>query len=168
MSNTNYQYTLKLILKGIISPLIIDVREDDYDRLSVNLDSPYFDSGLRKFFNCSSLDGKFYSINLKKLQFVHFLWTPTQLAGDRLRYEGPTQVYLHDQKETVEAYTDSPEDIYDFFSGLESDAGDAFKGFTDIDGELMMFQLDEIVYASTSEDLYQEGMIIVSGEDDLI
>lgn len=153
-----------MIFKGINEPLIIDVRKDEYERIKTNLDSPDFDLDNRVFFNCSSLDGKLYSINLKHLQFIHFLWDPVGAGSDRLRYEGPIQICLLNQKNLIEADSDAPGEIYDFFKELESDDGYSFKGFTDMDGELLYFQANEIVYASTPEDLYEEGSEIAFNE----
>lgn len=167
MNNANYQYTLKLMLKGIEKPLILTVRQEEYERLQSNLDDPYFNSKDKKFFNFSALDGKLYSINLNHLQFVHYLWDPVEAAADRLRYEGPIEICLLNRKELIEAYTETPDEVFDFFIRLEIESEDGFGGFTDMDGELMTFQFNEIVYVSTPEEIYLEGEKMVDEEDGL-
>jgi hypothetical protein len=65
----------------------------------------------------------------------------------------------------IETYTEAPDEIFDFFMILESDGEETFSGFTDMDGELMTFQLSEIVYVSVPEHLYEEGEKMVNEED---
>ena len=158
-------HSLKLLLKDIEQPLILQVNEEECERLKSILGRLSLDGSSIKFFNFSTLDGRFYSINLKYLQAVNYLWDASPLALDRTRYEGSINIYLLNRQLAVETYTESPIEIYDFFCGLESDNGLSFLGFTDNDGELLSFQCNEIIYALTPEHIYEEGESKVNQED---
>ena len=158
-------HSLKLLLRSIEQPLILNVIEEECDRLKSVLATLTIDESSIAFFNLSTLDGKLYSINLRYLQAVNYLWEPSPLALDRIRYEGAIEVHLMNRESPVETYTETPSEVYDFFCGLELDSGLSFLGFTDNDGELLYFQCNEIIYAMTPEHIYKEGEIIVNQED---
>lgn len=158
-------HRLKLLFSGIEQPLIAQVPEEECERLQSKLADVSISELSIEFFNFSTLDGKFYSINLKYLQSVSYLWEASPLALDRTRYDGSIEVYLLNRHEPVETYTNTPVEIYDFFCRLESDSGLSFLGFTDNDGELLTFQCNEIIYAITPEYIYDEGEGIVNQEN---
>ncbi len=157
-------FSMNILLKGIEEPLIVQVAEKECDRLQSILNKVTLNSTFREFFCFSTLDGKMYSINLNYLQCVNYLWDASPLAPDRLRYEGPILICLSGRSESLETYAAYEEEVYDFFYYSETDDEQVFRGFTNVDGEKLSFQVDEIVYFVAPEHTYEEGARIANKE----
>lgn len=157
-------YSLRLILRGIQEPLVIATTEKECERLRAILSDLPSTSSFRDFFCFSSLDGNVFSINLGYLQSVNFLWDVEPYAPDRTDSEDSILIWLNGQSKPVETYSDQPEQIYDFFYYSETDDGLAFRGFLDIDGEYLTFNVNEIIYFQAPEDMYLDGERISNEE----
>jgi hypothetical protein len=167
MARGNYRHFLKVFLRGESDTVIVEVREQEADRLRSVINRVAGDSTDCAFFWFDTVDGKSYAVNLGMVQAVHFLWDPTTLPADLTRYEGPIVIALRDRTEKIEAYTDSPEQLYGFFSELEHGAeGVPFPGFEDEDGETLFVRASEIAYAMAPLHLIDEGRQVVNDELD--
>jgi hypothetical protein len=165
MARGNYRHFLKLFLRGESDALIVEVREQETDRLSGIVDRLSSDPAQSEFFWFDTVDGKSFAINLSLLQAVHLLWDPTPLPPDPTRYDGPIIIALRERKQTIETDTASPEQVYAFFTEL--DAGPEvipFPSFEDEDGETLLVRASEIAYVMAPLHLIEEGRQILKEE----
>ena len=167
MARGNYRHFLKLFLRGEFDTLIVEVREQETDRLHDIVDRLSGDPAQSEFFWFDTVDGKSFAINLSLLQAVHFLWDPTPLPPDPTRYEGPIVIALRERKQTIDTDTASPEQVFAFFIELEHGPEMVpFPGFEDEDGETLLVRASEIAYVMAPLHLIEEGRLIVRGELD--
>lgn len=165
MPEGNYRHFLKLYLRDEIDPLIEEVRAEEINRLKNIAARCEDEGGPNEFFWFDTVDGKSLVINLRLLQAVHFLWEPTPLPPEPTRYEGAVMIALRGRKEKIETDTEAPEQLYDFFSNLEHGPEVVpFPSFEDEDGERLMFNASEIVFALAPLHLIREGKNIVMAE----
>jgi hypothetical protein len=165
MPRGNYRHFLKLFLRGEVDTLILEVREQETDRLRAVIDRFGGDPAQSGFFWFDTVDGKSFAINLGVIQAVHFLWDPTPLPADLTRYDGPIVIALRDRGQKIETDTESPEQVYGFFTELEHGPEVVpFPGFEDEDGETLLIRASEIAYVMAPLYLIEEGRQIVSEE----
>jgi hypothetical protein len=165
MPRGNYRHFLRLLLRGDPEALVVEVRESEADRLRSIIDRFAGESSTCAFFWFDTVDGKSYAVNLGAVQAVHFLWDGTPLPVDLTRYEGPIVISLRDRRERIEAHTDSPEELFGFFSELEQGAEVVpFPSFPDEDGERLFVSASEVVYAMAPVHVIDEGKQKVNEE----
>jgi len=165
MPRGNYRHFLKLFLRGEADTLIVEVRQQEVDRLRAVIDRFGDDSDQREFFWFDTVDGKSFAINLSAIQVVHFLWDPSPLPADLTRYDGPIVIALRDRAQKIETNTESPEQVYVFFTELDHGPEVVpFPGFEDEDGEVLLVRASEIAYVMAPLYLIEEGQQIVREE----
>lgn len=167
MPQANYRHFLKLFLRGEADILILEVREQETDRLRTMMDHLDNNAAQSGFFWFDTIDGRSIAINLCVVQAVHLLWDPTPFPADMTRYDGPIIIALRERERKIETDTASPEEVYAFFTELEhSRDGVPFPSFEDEDGETLLVRASEIAYVIAPVDLIVEGRRIMRVELD--
>lgn len=164
MPQGTYRHFLKIFLRGEAEPLIVEVRKQEVDRLQRTLEAASGAPNQIDFFWFDAVDGKTFVVNLRLAQAFHFLWEPS-LPSDQTRYEGPIVIALRGREERLEAGTDSPEQLYVFFTELQHGSDVIpFSGFEDEDGESLIVRASEVAYIMAPLHLVEEGRKIVDRE----
>ncbi len=163
----HYTYILTVYFKGMEEPCIFHVRKKASERFLNCLDSLY-SKAFHSSFNCSTLGGRTVSINLEQVQASHIQWQPTKIPEEETRHDGPIKVFLSNRKAPVELEPMDSEGLYEFFFQLENyiEEDYPFKGFKDIDDELIMFRTKEILYAECSKHMFDEGWQTVNEQEE--
>jgi len=157
-------YSLLVFIRARAQPFHFIVDKGDYNRLS-NILGSSDDAGSRGFFWCDTCNGKSVIINLEAIQAVRFLWDgPFGAPEQEIRGE-PIEIYLRGRVEPINADTDSPESIHDFFSQLELDPKVfPFPNFIDSDGEDVYVNSSEIDLVIAPGELMEEATRLLQKE----
>lgn len=103
-----------------------------------------------------------------EMQAVRFLWNSAVGATDSIRDEGMIQLLFRGREKPVEAYSESPDQIYDLFTNLQHGPDVvAYPRFEDEDGELFQLNPLELVWISAPTHLLTEGGKRIAEEDGL-
>jgi hypothetical protein len=160
------RFFLRFLLRNQEEDLIVEVREQQSDRLTQILDGLFDSPNCRQFFWFDTVDGRSIVLNLADVQAVRCLWDPAAGPADSTRFDGGIQICLRGRAEVLEEYTEEPDQLFDLFTNLE--LGDArFPTFDDVDGEPVYLNADEVVWISAPTHLIEEGRGMVAKEDGL-
>ena len=163
----SYRHFLKLFLRDETEPLIVEVRESEAERFMDALGNFGNADRSRTFFCFESVDGRSIALNMRLFQATHLLWEPSSAPPDRVRYSGPNVISLRGREEPIESGESSPDELYSFFLELEEGPETVpVTGFEDEDGERLLFNSSEIVFAAASTHTLHEGRRSASADLD--
>ena len=93
------------------------------------------------------------------MQRVHFLYNPVEFASDQKHKDDDVHVWLRGRDTPVSVLIDDDtESLAAFFVALDTGADfEQFPGFTDIDGELVLFNLSDVVFVTAPLQKVNEG-----------
>lgn len=165
-----YTYTLKLYLSTVEEPVFVNLRKKEKDRFASIL--RHFGEGGESggFFVSDTIDGKCIGVNISHIQAVNILWEPTVSYDDLIHYDGPIRFWLKNRKESLETGTETPDELHELFTMLDlgPEISGFFAGFTDLDGEELLINADELLYIEAPSSLVDEGWEIITENDDKI
>ncbi len=160
----SYRHFLKFFLRDEAEPLIVEVPEQEATRFTDALN--WLGNEGPPFFCFESVDGRSLAVNMSFVQAAHLLWEPAAAPSDRLWHDGPIVIALRGREEPVETGVSSPAEVLSLF--LELEAGleaSPFTSLEDEDGELLILNRSEIVFATVPSHALSEGRRMA--EDDL-
>ncbi|WP_300674962.1 hypothetical protein [Desulfoluna sp.] len=165
-----YTYTLKLYLATVEEPVFVNLREKEKDRFTSILSLFGEDGDSSGFFVSDTIDGKCIGVNIQLIQAVNILWEPTVTLDDLTHYDGPIRLLLKNRAEAIETDTETPDELHEFFTMIDlgPEVSGFFAGFTDLDGEELLINTDELVYIEAPSSLIDEGWEIITENDEIM
>jgi hypothetical protein len=161
------RHYLRFLIRGQPKDLIVGVRENESDRLRHVLSSDDTNPASVRFFWFDLIDGRSMAINLAEMQAVRYLWDPSEHPPDDTRSEELIKLLFRGSTKPVEAYTDEPDQIFDFFANLQHGPEVvAYPVFNDEDGEPFQVNPVELVWISAPTHLLREGQRLIAEADD--
>lgn len=159
-------FILRLYLATVDEPVFVSLRKEEKDRFTSTL--LQFGEGVETegFFVSDTVNGKTIAINLSNIQAVNILWEPATSEKDQPLNDGPITIYLKNRKEPMESYTDSPDELHEFFSSLDlgPEVSGFFAGFLDSEGEELLFNTKELLYMEAPTCVVDEGWEMIKAE----
>lgn len=162
----NYTYYLNVFFHGARKPAVFRVRQKETERFKRNLSS-FSNDNSAAFVWFETLDGTNICLNLAFIQAVRVLWEPQAYPEQTNYYDGMIRLFFIGREEPVEANTEDPELLIDFYQDLENgpDIGESFVSFLDEDGEDVIVKMQELLYVECPNTIIQEGWKIVKERD---
>lgn len=163
----NVTFYLRIYLRGAREDLSVKVGEKEWRRFrnsTINIDS---EDNLNRFFICSTIDGKYIALNIKKIQAVNILDEVVPWVEGPKFHRGPIKFLLSGKENFYEVCsTTDPEKLYDCFDCLEHGPAIAgpFISFPDEDDEEMIINMDELLYIEAPQSLTDKGWKLWSKE----
>ncbi len=158
---------LYFLLRGKSEDLVCEVRANECDRLRNALFSSECSEAESEFFVFDTVEGRTTAINLAQVQAVRYLWNPAKFPTDLKRDSGAINICLRGRKETLEEYTENPEQLSALFSTLECATNiEPFPSFPDEDGEELQLNAKEIVWVAAPSHLLKKGYRIIEKDRD--
>ena len=161
-------YYLKFFLKNTQNIREYKVLEEEQKRLNIILQDR-IDKNKTLFFCFDTVDGLSVCISIKDIQAVQMLldYGISNISSNNQNFNKDLSLMLRGWNKEFPIEIDNPTEIYDLIFDLDSASDDDnfFLQITDIDGELNLFDINEIVYIEVGTNLYDEGKKLADDED---
>lgn len=153
------QYLINLLMRGHADAIEFEVRESDWLRSQGLFDhaGDFYDAA--RFLTFDAVAGLAVAISLSDVQLVRFPWNAVEFPSDLKHKEDDVHVWLRGRNKPIKITSnEEKESLSAFFILLESGAEYAqFPGFTDVDGELALFNSQEVVMVTAPLHVVREG-----------
>lgn len=153
------QYLLNFLLREQPSPVEFEVRESHWLRAKdlFGREESFYNPA--RFLTFDTVDGLAVAVGFADVQRVHFLYNPVEFASDQKHKDDDVHVWLRGRDTPVSVLIDDDtESLAAFFVALDTGADfEQFPGFTDIDGELVLFNLSDVVFVTAPLHKVNEG-----------
>jgi hypothetical protein len=155
----NTVYYLKFFLKNITDTRVYKVLEEEQERLNKILQnrSQRDDTS---FFCFNTIDGLSVCISIKDIQVVQMLFDDVGLiSSNNNTFNQNLSLMLRGWNEEFPIEIEDPREMHDLVFNLDSVSDDNknFLPITDIDGELNLFDINEIIYIEVGTNILNEG-----------
>ena len=143
------------------------VLEEEQKRLNIILQDR-IDKNKTLFFCFDTVDGLSVCISIKDIQAVQMLldYGISNISSNNQNFNKDLSLMLRGWNKEFPIEIDNPTEIYDLIFDLDSASDDDnfFLQITDIDGELNLFDINEIVYIEVGTNLFDEGRELSNDE----
>jgi hypothetical protein len=160
-------YYLKFFLKNTQNIREYKVLEEEQKRLNIILQDR-IDKNKTLFFCFDTVDGLSVCISIKDIQAVQMLldYGISNISSNNQNFNKDLSLMLRGWNKEFPIEIDNPTEIYDLIFDLDSASDDDnfFLQITDIDGELNLFDINEIVYIEVGTNLFDEGRELSNDE----
>jgi hypothetical protein len=158
------RYFIKIWFESIEEPIIFPVSEENAERFRIN-----YQGDREGFFVCSTESGIHIAVNLKYIHMAHLLWEAGAYYEEvDSGHDDNDSVTLHfPNRHPVSFSVGEPVELADALFVLENGFVDEVLSFTDIDGEVLMFDPIKLLFLEASSSVVQEGEEEIA-EDDAI
>lgn len=164
------QYLINVLIRGHTDAIEYEVRESDWLRAQRLFDIAESFRHSARFLTVDAVEGLAVAISLSDVQFVRFLWNVVEFPSDQKHKEDDVRIWLRGREKPIKIVIDDEKDsLAAFFILLDSGVEYAqFPGFTDVDGELALFNMEEMVLVTAPLHEVSEGHNVVmrDGESD--
>jgi len=162
------QYLINLLIRGFDENIEFEVRESDWKRIQNLFDRVDSSKSPGRCLVFDTVDGLTVAVSIAEVQLAQFPWNVVEFASDQKHKEDDVRVWLRGRDEPVSVSVGDEKDALSaFFTYLDSGAEyEAFPGFSDIDGELVLFNAAEIVMATAPLHVLREGFRDLTREID--
>lgn len=164
------QYLINFLIRGHADAIEFEVRENDWLRAQDLFEFAESTDCSARFLILDTVEGLAVAISLSDLQLVRFLCHSVEFPSDQKHKEEDVLVWLRGREKPIRTSTDEEKDsLSAFFILLDSGAEHLqFPGFTDVDGELTLFNTQEVALVTAPLHEVREGhqLFIRDGEFD--
>ncbi len=179
------KHSFSFFLRGKRNPFVYEISTEEKERFDDLSRSGMVDNPYASFFCFETRSGLAVCISLKHLQFAYNLFDPDYEKiyttifsqnngggaismsllrkkvdfGDLYPDHENVHVYLAGRKEILKCGVTEPGEAFNIFVFLDGyrDSTGAFLTFTDIDGETVLINPEDILVLELPRDLYQKG-----------
>ena len=163
------QYLINFLIRGFEDVIEFEVRESDWLRAQDMFDHVASFYRPSRFLIFDSVEGLAVAINVLDVQLVRFPWNAVEFPSDQKHKEGDVNVWLRGREKPISISTDEEKEALSaFFIILDSDREQGpFPGFTAVDGELALFNAEEVVLVSAPIHEVSEGHRILRQDGEI-
>lgn len=154
-------YYLKFFLKNISEIKVYKVLENEQERLNVILQNRT-ERDNTSFFYFDTIDGLSVCISIRDIQAVQMLFDVgiSDISTNNQNFNKELYLILRDWNTEFSIDIEDPKEISDLIFNLDSASEDDknFLSIMDCDGEVNLFNINEIVYIEVGTNIYNEGL----------
>lgn len=154
----NLVYFIKFFLNNISEAKEYKVLESEQERLNEVLQNRRARDST-SFFCFDTIDGLSVGISIKDVQAVQMLFDNSNIASNNQYFNKELSLVLRGWNEEFPIEVEDAKEIYDFMFSLDSVSDDEnnFLQITDCDGELNLFNVQEIVFVEVGLNILNES-----------
>jgi len=145
-------YFIKLWLDSVEEPIVLPVSAEDSERFSRN-----YEGDRNGFFVCATQSSTRVAVHLKCVQLAHLLWETGLRDEPKVEADSNGITLFFRNRNPVHSTIDEPVEIADILLALESGLLDEVLSFSDIDGEIMMFDPSALLFLEVPNGVVEEG-----------